>query len=87
MHNGDTIGFWWGAEEGDAFSLAANKAYLAVPKSAGSNLRLWFGNENATGIEGIEASTNDVIYNLQGQRINRVQKGVNIVNGKVMIVR
>lgn len=87
MHNGTQIGFWYGAEDGAAFSLAANKAYLAVPNnSAGSNLRLWFGgDETLTGIEAVETATDSAIYNLQGQRIQRLQQGVNIINGRKVI--
>ena len=33
MHNGSEIGFWWGAADGAAFDLAANKAYLYVKAS------------------------------------------------------
>ena len=36
MHNGTTIGFWWGAADGAAFDLAANKAYLLHSENAGS---------------------------------------------------
>lgn len=85
MHNGTEIGFWWGAAEGAAFNLAANKAYLAVPKTAESNLRLWFGDETVTGIEAVENTAERTIYNLQGQRIQRLQQGVNIINGRKVL--
>lgn len=85
------IGFWWGAENGAAFNLVANKAYLAIGTNnlgldSSSNTRgLWFGEEFTTSINAIEKTTNNVIYNLQGQRINSLQKGVNIVNGKKIV--
>lgn len=85
MHNGTQIGFWWGAADGGAFNLAANKAYLAVPKTAESNLRLWFGDETVTGIEAVENAAERTIYNLQGQRIQRLQQGVNIINGRKVL--
>lgn len=88
MHNGTQIGFWWGAENGAAFPLAANKAYLAVPQTATSaKMGMWFGSEgdptaiNATGSKPAEAA----IYNLHGQHISHLQKGVNIVEGKKII--
>ena len=34
-----------------------------------------------------QRTTDDRIYNLSGQRINKMQKGVNIVNGKKIIVK
>lgn len=89
MHNGETIGFWWGAAEGAAFGLGANKAYLVAPTPAAggsSNMRgLWFNESNPTGIETVKTTNDNVIYNLQGQRVSRLQQGVNIVNGKKVI--
>ena len=38
-------------------------------------------NEIVTGIE------NAVIYNLNGQRVEKAQKGINIVNGKKVIIK
>ena len=35
--------------------------------------------------EGIEKIKNESIYNLQGQRINALQKGLNIVEGKKLL--
>lgn len=85
MHNGTQIGFAWGAENGAAFSLAANKAYLAVPAGAGVKSLMWFG-ETETAIQSIEAENNSkVIYDLQGRRVNKAQKGLYIVNGKKVL--
>ena len=35
----------------------------------------------------VQNPMNDAIYNLAGQRINKMQKGINIVNGKKIIVK
>lgn len=95
MHNGTTIGFWWGAENGAAFALGANKAYLAVATdnlglgSEGGNVKesLWFG-DNVTAIKGIANELqNKVVYNLNGQRVSKAQKGLYIVNGKKYLVK
>lgn len=91
MHNGSTIGFWWGAEDGAAFNLGANKAYLRVYKEDlglddEDPARLWFGNDDETAIKTVKTeSSKAFIYNLAGQRINKMQKGINIVNGKKII--
>lgn len=89
MHKGETIGFWWGAENGGAFDLAANKAYLVAPVPASSSSNsvrgLWFYEGRPTSIESVEINDGSTIYNLQGQRIQRLQQGVNIVNGKKVI--
>ncbi len=83
MHNGSTIGFWWGAESGAAFDLGANKAYLAVPETAA---REGFSFENdVTGIKNLSRALSQgegVAYNLAGQRVNANHKGLVIVNGK-----
>ena len=87
MHNGTTIGFWWGAENGAAFSLAANKAYLAVPKAAAAR-SFWFGG-NATDINGIENAelNSGVFYDLSGRRVANPTKGLYIVNGKKVVIK
>lgn len=44
--------------------------------------------EDATGIHDItDELSNEDIYNLQGIKLNRVQKGINIVGGKKVLVR
>jgi len=87
MHNGETIGFWWGAAEGAAFDIAANKAYLAVPNTAGARAGFALFGDNVTAIEGVTSVTDGeaVVYNLQGQRVNTNVKGIVIKNGKKFI--
>lgn len=91
MHEGTQIGFWWGAAEGAAFDLGANKAYLAVAKDnlgLGSEARsgLWFG-DNEEALESIEMNAATTIYTLNGVKVNELQKGLNIVNGKKVMVK
>lgn len=87
MHNGTQIGYWWGAEDGAAFGLAANKAYLAVPNSAEVKSNLWFsGNATSVSIPKVEAE-NATIYNLAGQRVSTATKGLYIKNGKKYMVK
>lgn len=88
MHNGETIGYWWGAENGAAFAVVANKAYLAVPESAGAPaLGFEFGDET-TGIQNIERTVNDnQYYTLDGRRVAQPTKGLYIVNGKKVIIK
>ena len=81
------VGFYPGATGGAAFTSAANKAYLAVPKSLGASFFLF----ETDGIDVITYgfSTNDVIYNLEGVRMDatNLSKGIYIVNGKKIIVK
>ena len=64
------------------------KAYIEKNAStAKEGFDLVFGNE-VTGIDAIEnGADNGAVFNLQGQRVNKAQKGVYIQNGKKVIVR
>lgn len=71
--------------------VPANKAYLAVAAGAivpeSARLTVTFDGE-ATGIKTVEnAKAGKAIYNLNGQRVDKVQKGLYIVNGKKTIVK
>ena len=91
MHNGTTIGFWWGAEDGAAFDLAANKAYLAVPTATQAPSFFWFNENTPTGISQIENGEmrieNSEVYNLAGQRVANPTKGLYIVNGRKVVIK
>ena len=66
------------------------KCYLTVPASAGSARAFYFPGDEPTSIEGIFGADENgtvSIYNLAGQKLNRLQKGVNIVNGRKVVVK
>lgn len=90
MHNNETLGFYWGAADGAAFALGANKAYLAVPTGDAARLA-GFGmtDGEATGIEAVAGETgNGETYNLLGQRVTADRaKGIVIRNGKKRVVK
>ncbi len=61
---------------------------------AADNFKLsYVGSDAPTAIENIENADNAfnlenaVIYNLSGQRLNRVQRGINIINGKKVYIK
>lgn len=84
--NKTKLGFWWGAEGGsNDFNVKAGGAVLVVPQAVAANLRGFSFGDVTTGINVVETTSRDVIFNLQGQRINRLQQGVNIVNGKKVL--
>lgn len=87
MHNKTQIGYWWGAENGAAFALGANKAYLAVSSSSSVKASFWIGNNDATVINSVSATLdeNAPVYNLSGQRVSHTTKGIVIQNGKKFI--
>ena len=89
MHDGEKIGFWWGADGGDSFAIVANKAYLAVPASvAGARNGFAFG-DDATGISNVNVNLNDNenCFDLQGRKVNKPGKGLYIVNGKKIVIK
>ena len=87
MHNGTTLGFYWGAASGASFALAANKAYLAVPNTVSAPAFFGFGSE-VTSIESIMTQkTKGEVYDLQGRKVTKPAKGLYIVNGKKYVVK
>jgi len=72
----------------NAFTVGANTAYLPADV-AGARTFIGFGADEATGIEGVaaEKADNGEIYNLQGQRVMKAQKGLYIINGKKVLVK
>ena len=80
---------------GTSYTVPAGQAYLSVEGVAAP---AWFFTELdqetmdefiediTTGIDGVaELSENGVIYNVAGQRLSKMQKGINIVSGKKII--
>lgn len=71
------------------YTLGANKAYLKLDNGSESRQLIsvvW--DDNATGIYDLseKKEENDgAIYNLAGQKLTRTQKGINIINGKLVI--
>ena len=77
----DKVGFY----KADSGTIAAGKAYYQSP----SNVKAFYFDfaDDATGIENLnnQNTLNTPIYNLAGQRVNKMQKGINIVNGKKVL--
>lgn len=70
------------------FTATAYKCYLTVVTSENpvKAFFLDFGGEDA--INGIEAETeNAEIFNIAGQRVNKAQRGIYIINGKKVLVK
>ena len=86
--NKTQLGFYWGADNGDAFYVKAGTAYLAVPKAKAAGAKGFAFNGEATGIEGVNDNVENAkaIYNLNGQRVASMAKpGLYIVNGKKVV--
>ena len=78
---GEPVGFYLA----NGGTIKAGKAYL----EDGSGVKaFYFEGDDATGIDAIEneqPKVNNAIYNLAGQRISKMQKGINIVNGRKIL--
>ena len=84
-----SVGFYWGAPNGGAFTNGAHKAYLCVkPGVAGAKTCYRFDGQT-TSINGTRTdkptTADGAVYNLAGQRVDRSYKGVVIKNGKKYI--
>ena len=71
--------------------LPAGTAYLeATSIPAGVKAFIFMFNDEATGITETRTATRDEvesIFNLGGQRMSKMQRGVNIVKGKKILVK
>jgi hypothetical protein len=79
---GEDIAFYL-AESG---KIAAGKAYLELPE--GTDVKAFYFKfaDDPTGIVNVEkAVENGLIFNVAGQRLDKMQKGINIVNGKKIL--
>lgn len=66
------------------------RAYIQIAQDAAPVKALtFFVDGEATAIEGVNADSNveGEIFNLAGQRVNKAQKGIYVVNGKKVIVK
>jgi protein tyrosine/serine phosphatase len=66
-------------------TVGAFRAYLNVPATA---VKTFYFSNNATGIDGLTSDptrNGGKVFNLAGQPMSKLQKGVNIVNGKKIL--
>jgi hypothetical protein len=85
-----------GDNAGEYKTLAKKSLYIVGKKnvSGAAELEIVFEGDdnfdpNFTGIENVKNAelNNDAIYNLQGVRVNKAQKGIFIMNGKKFVVK
>ena len=78
---GGVVGFYQ-VESGS--EISARKAFLIVSSGVKA---FCFEGDNATGISNLSVNDNlnNAIYNVAGQRLGKMQKGINIVNGKKVL--
>ena len=79
------LGFYYGAQDGGAFTCKEGLAYLAVPTTKAQETRAFTFSDMTTAINGLQtedATRDAAIYNINGQRLQKMQRGLNIVGGK-----
>lgn len=85
--SGKNVGFFLAAGK----KVGAGKAYLNVPAGASVKSFAEIFDDETDGVEAIENGQltidNAVIFNLAGQRLQKLQRGVNIVGGKKVVVK
>jgi sialidase-1 len=95
------IGFYkFKAADGTStITLGANKAYLKVPVPTSNNVRgfkIGFAGDDSIvsddggfvdGINEVQTTGENVIYDLNGLRVSTLRKGVYIVNGKKVVIK
>lgn len=83
----DKLGFY---PMNSTMMLAPNKAFIELSSSTQAKaLRFIFPEDVATGISPLPTSPHgeEMIYNISGQRLSRLQHGINIVGGKKILVK
>lgn len=84
FRNGDA-GFYLADDES---TVAAGKAYLRVPGGNGVTakmLHISFGDDADAIVSPLAETDDDAMYNLSGQRIQKIQKGIYIKGGKKIL--
>ena len=84
LQNQSKLGFYQ-VEEGTSVTIPAGRAYLPAGFAASGAKGFVFDDDDATGISNVNDNLNLNIYNLAGQRLQKVQKGINIINGKKIL--
>ena len=86
----ENLGFYWGENDGAAFTSKAGRAYLAVEKTNEVAAVKGFSlSDMETGISQVcgSAANDGVIYDLQGRRVERAVRGLYIMNGRKVMVK
>lgn len=85
QNNNDKVGFYKVANTG--LHVGANRCYLTKPANGGDVKAFFFDEETAIkAIDGLTSGKAEV-YDLNGRKLNKMQKGINIVNGVKVLVK
>lgn len=88
-NDNQNLGFYWGAEDGAAFTNKAGRAYLAIEKTAAA-VKGFSITDLETGIghvNGQVTAEDGAVYDLQGRRVEKAVRGMYIQNGRKFMVK
>ena len=86
QNNENKVGFYR-VEAGAEPTVGANRAYLTVPAGVKADA-FFFDEGTATAIKSVfDGVAAGEVYDLAGRKLQKLQKGVNIVNGKKVLVK
>ena len=87
----DIYSWYWGADNGGAFTIDAHKAWLALPKTVTASRLSMINSDGTTLLREIGSEKlgfrKDIYYDLSGHRVLYPKKGIYIHNGKKIVIR
>jgi len=90
----ESIGFYYGADNGGAFTSLAHRAFLALPaeKAYGVKALLLNGEliiDTTTGLTTLQSDASSItVFNLNGQRVNAPKRpGIYVIGGHKVIIK
>ena len=94
------VGFYKYKNNGSStITLGANKAYLQIPVPSSNSVRgfkIGFAGDDSLvsddggfvdGINEVQTTDDNVIYDLNGLRVSTLRKGIYVVNGKKVVIK
>lgn len=85
MNGNSGVGFYKVSDAG--FTVGANTAYLSTAISGTAKSFIAVEGGETTGISEVETASDNVVFNLNGMRVNNPSKGLYIMNGKKYIIK
>lgn len=87
QNNDDKVGFYLVTDVDHQPTVGANRAYLSAPAGVKADA-FFFDEGTATAIKSVfDGVAAGEVYDLAGRKLQKLQKGVNIVNGKKVLVK
>ena len=90
----ESIGFYYGADNGGAFTSLAHRAFLALPAEKANGVKALLLNgeliiDTTTGLSTLQSDASSItVFNLNGQRVNAPKRpGIYVIGGRKVIIK